>query len=346
MQRNRQYLIELRMIIDSQFNKEELRILCFDLGVDYDNLIGESKAAKIVDLLSYLERSGEVHKAIEALTCSRPDIQWPEVIGEPSITKPEVKVAPELPPKKPKLRWVWMIGIVGLIAAVSLVIWRIVTLPTQATRFSDSFSNNETQLSWSTGRGGNIQLQDGQFRVYAEPWGENVSRNWKTLVKGGPDATETYWCEQCSVQVDVSIPDVDTPRGAGIVFGYKDSLTFYQFSVLGSNSDSDDGYYKWSILQGDPDAEYGVSYLSPPTSWSQLSPVSDTFTLRVGIEIPEVEDEQNRAIAYCYVNGVRIGVVPLSNYAGGRVGLVAIAPVGEGGAVLYDDFLVADFSEE
>ena len=40
----RKHLTRLHRILDRQFNESELRTLCFDLGVDYDNLGSGGKA--------------------------------------------------------------------------------------------------------------------------------------------------------------------------------------------------------------------------------------------------------------------------------------------------------------
>jgi len=49
-------LVLLRDLIDDGFNLDELQILCFDLGVDYENLGGGAKRAKVCALVSYMRR--------------------------------------------------------------------------------------------------------------------------------------------------------------------------------------------------------------------------------------------------------------------------------------------------
>jgi hypothetical protein len=50
------HLSHLRQIIAEHYSLEELRTLCFDLGVNYDELGGEGLSAKARELLAYLDR--------------------------------------------------------------------------------------------------------------------------------------------------------------------------------------------------------------------------------------------------------------------------------------------------
>ncbi len=51
---------ELQELITTKFKDSELRTLCVDLGVDYDNLHGMSKADKARELITYLDRRGRL----------------------------------------------------------------------------------------------------------------------------------------------------------------------------------------------------------------------------------------------------------------------------------------------
>jgi hypothetical protein len=59
---------ELRLLLESRFNDDELRTLCFDLGVDYENIPGETKAAKAMAIIAYFER---MHRSEELMRCVR-----------------------------------------------------------------------------------------------------------------------------------------------------------------------------------------------------------------------------------------------------------------------------------
>lgn len=64
----------LRKTLCDRFSQEELRTLCFDLCIDYDNLSGEGKEAKARELVAYLERRGELEHLIAAVRRERGDI--------------------------------------------------------------------------------------------------------------------------------------------------------------------------------------------------------------------------------------------------------------------------------
>lgn len=53
-------LPQLRQALTDRFNEEELKTLCFDIGVDYDDLRGDGKAAKVRELVDLEQRHGRV----------------------------------------------------------------------------------------------------------------------------------------------------------------------------------------------------------------------------------------------------------------------------------------------
>jgi hypothetical protein len=69
----------LRQLIDKNFSLEELRTLCFDLGVDYDSLSAEGKTGKVRELISYIVRRDRLPELIEHLANSRPAVPWSEL---------------------------------------------------------------------------------------------------------------------------------------------------------------------------------------------------------------------------------------------------------------------------
>lgn len=75
----KQYIVLLRQILTDRFDEEELRTLCFELGIDYDDLPGRGKAAKARELASYFGRRKQIPKCVEVGKQLRPDILWEEV---------------------------------------------------------------------------------------------------------------------------------------------------------------------------------------------------------------------------------------------------------------------------
>ncbi|WP_420645206.1 hypothetical protein [Candidatus Leptofilum sp.] len=63
-------------LIDDFFSEEDLRTLCFDLGVDYDSLPGRGKIAKIRELILVFQRRDETYKLINSLFEERPNVPW------------------------------------------------------------------------------------------------------------------------------------------------------------------------------------------------------------------------------------------------------------------------------
>jgi hypothetical protein len=73
------FLSNLHQGMVKSYNLEELRTLCMQLGVDYDDLGGDGKDGKIRELISYLNRRGQLSKLIEQCKTNRPDYQWPSI---------------------------------------------------------------------------------------------------------------------------------------------------------------------------------------------------------------------------------------------------------------------------
>lgn len=75
----------LRDTLLALFNESELRDLCFQLGVDYDTLSGQSKPDKTRELLLYLSRHGRLNELIKVGQDLRPHGNWtqPEKTADP-----------------------------------------------------------------------------------------------------------------------------------------------------------------------------------------------------------------------------------------------------------------------
>ena len=72
----RERLSQLRVTLDQSINLDDLRLICFDMAEDYENLPGESKSIKIMNLLLKLERNKSVSKLIGVGRRIRSDIAW------------------------------------------------------------------------------------------------------------------------------------------------------------------------------------------------------------------------------------------------------------------------------
>lgn len=75
----RRYLARLRRILETRFDEGELRTLCSDLGIDYDDLPAVGRANKARELVDYLDRRDRISELVEIGKELRPDVPWGEM---------------------------------------------------------------------------------------------------------------------------------------------------------------------------------------------------------------------------------------------------------------------------
>jgi hypothetical protein len=71
--------VQLRKLIDDRFSDSELRDLCFELGLDYDDVSGSNRKDKTRELIVSLERRNRLDELRETIQRLRPDIAWDEI---------------------------------------------------------------------------------------------------------------------------------------------------------------------------------------------------------------------------------------------------------------------------
>lgn len=71
------------------FNLEEVRTLCFELGIGYEDLGGEGLRGKLRELILHADRRNLLDELLDALRRERPAVAWP-VAGDlsPSAAEP------------------------------------------------------------------------------------------------------------------------------------------------------------------------------------------------------------------------------------------------------------------
>lgn len=61
----------LRRVIDAHFSLEEIRTLCFDLGIDFEQLAGSEKNAKARSLVAYCQRRDDLPRLLSTIRQER-----------------------------------------------------------------------------------------------------------------------------------------------------------------------------------------------------------------------------------------------------------------------------------
>ena len=69
-------LSKLREQISTSFNISEIKDLCFDLGVEYENLSGATRADKTRELVKYCQRHGRLNELVKRCKEIRPNVSW------------------------------------------------------------------------------------------------------------------------------------------------------------------------------------------------------------------------------------------------------------------------------
>ncbi len=81
------YLATLHKQIDQYFSLAEVRTLCFEMGVDYENIPGNMKSAFIRNLIVSLARKGQLQEIVDLVRIQRPHVAWENV--PPDFSLPE-----------------------------------------------------------------------------------------------------------------------------------------------------------------------------------------------------------------------------------------------------------------
>ena len=82
-------LPQLRQQLVAAFDEGELQDLCFDLGLDYENLPAQGKANKARELLATVARNGRLPHLLNHCATTRPHLNW----GEPNQAVVDASVA-------------------------------------------------------------------------------------------------------------------------------------------------------------------------------------------------------------------------------------------------------------
>ncbi|MCP4416179.1 MAG: toll/interleukin-1 receptor domain-containing protein, partial [Chloroflexi bacterium] len=73
---HKKQLVQLKEKINTHFDAAEFRELVFDLGIDFDNIPGNAKNARIIELLDRLNDNGRIPELITLCQNHRPKLVW------------------------------------------------------------------------------------------------------------------------------------------------------------------------------------------------------------------------------------------------------------------------------
>jgi len=79
-------LVKLLQYLDEYFDLEDLKTLCFKLGVDYDDLGGEGQIGKARELIRYLQKRGRLDALVMAIAQERPHLDLTDLQPQPPVT--------------------------------------------------------------------------------------------------------------------------------------------------------------------------------------------------------------------------------------------------------------------
>jgi hypothetical protein len=87
-------------ILVHQLSPDELRDVCFDVGLDYENLLGDNHHLKARSLINYFSRQRRLLVLLDGCQNVRPDIDWvAELTTEPTRQKSKTEESRSTKPK-------------------------------------------------------------------------------------------------------------------------------------------------------------------------------------------------------------------------------------------------------
>lgn len=71
---SQEQLTQIRHNLVAAFDEDELRTLCFDMGIDFEMLPGAHKGIKVLELISYCRRRGQLFDLLTHCAQARPNL--------------------------------------------------------------------------------------------------------------------------------------------------------------------------------------------------------------------------------------------------------------------------------
>lgn len=73
---SQEFLTRLRELLIARFSDNELKTLCFDMGIDYENISGSTKSAHAIELIRYLRSRDRLGEFLKLCQRERPTVNW------------------------------------------------------------------------------------------------------------------------------------------------------------------------------------------------------------------------------------------------------------------------------
>jgi hypothetical protein len=70
-------LVELNSKMNQVFSLDEIKSLCFDMGIPFEDLGGEGRSAKIRELIEFCRRRDRDEELVAKVQTERPQVAWP-----------------------------------------------------------------------------------------------------------------------------------------------------------------------------------------------------------------------------------------------------------------------------
>ncbi len=121
---------QLRQEMTEHFNEGDIETLCFDLGVDFDELSGDTKSELVISLVEHFEQLDDLPTLFAYCRQQRPNVSWDNIeqaaIAEAAQPKPQpAEFEPAPAPGGPPRSWTVIAagGFIGLVLIVLLATW-------------------------------------------------------------------------------------------------------------------------------------------------------------------------------------------------------------------------------
>lgn len=179
------YLIQLHTFLTSYLNEEELRDLCFQLGINYEDLGGTGRTARARELVQYCHRHGLIPELVQRCRALRPqayaeisataaDIPLPGLksrqssgvasaaLRSASAARREYATGAAIPPAWSSPPWKTILLIAGLSASIIVLVFVFRKLPLPS-------GSSLPPAAWSNAQSATSALPAG-FEAFAGTW--------------------------------------------------------------------------------------------------------------------------------------------------------------------------------